>query len=31
MEAISTTNLSKSFKGRYAVHGLNMHVPEGSI
>ena len=31
MEAISSTNLSKSFKGKYAMHGLNMHVPEGSI
>ena len=31
MEAISAINLSKSFKGKYAVHGLNMHVPEGSI
>lgn len=31
MEAISAINLSKSFKGKYAVHGLNIHVPEGSI
>lgn len=31
MEAISAINLSKSFKGKYAVHDLNMHVPEGSI
>ncbi len=31
MEAISAINLSKSFKGKYAVHGLNMHVPEGAI
>lgn len=31
MEAISAINLSKSFKGKYAVYGLNMHVPEGSI
>ena len=31
MEAISAINLSKSFKGKYAVHDLNMHVPESSI
>ena len=31
MEAISAIDLSKSFKGKYAVNGLNMHVPEGSI
>ena len=31
MEAITAINLSKSFKGKYAVHDLNMHVPEGSI
>lgn len=31
MDAITTKNLSKSFKGRYAVKSLDMHVPEGSI
>ena len=31
MEAISAINLSKSFRGKYAVHGLNMHVPKGAI
>jgi ABC-2 type transport system ATP-binding protein len=31
MDAISAINLSKSFKGKYAVHDLDMHVPEGSI
>lgn len=31
MEAITTTNLSKAFKGKYAVCNLDMHVPIGAI
>lgn len=31
MEAITVTNLSKSFKGRYAVKDLDMHIPKGAI
>lgn len=31
MDAITATNLSKSFKGRYAVKDLQMCVPEGAI
>jgi ABC-2 type transport system ATP-binding protein len=31
MYAIETNNLSKAFRGMYAVEDLNMHVPEGSI
>lgn len=31
MDAITTTNLSKAFRGHYAVRNLDMHVPEGSI
>lgn len=31
MDAIVATNLSKTFKGKYAVKNLNMHVPEGAV
>ena len=31
MEAITITQLSKSFKGKFAVSGLDMHVPDGAI
>ena len=31
MNAIEIRNLSKSFRGMYAVDGLNMTVPVGSI
>lgn len=31
MEAITVMKLSKSFKGKYAVRDLDMHIPEGSI
>ncbi len=31
MDAITTKSLSKSFKGKYAVKGLDMHIPMGSI
>lgn len=31
MEAITVTNLSKSFQRKFAVKDLNMHVPEGAI
>lgn len=31
MEAITTRNLSKVFKGKAAVQNLDMHVPEGAI
>lgn len=31
MNAIEITNLTKSFRGMYALNGLNMHVPIGSI
>lgn len=31
MDAITATNLSKSFKRLYAVKDLDMHVPEGTI
>lgn len=31
MDAVTATSLSKSFKGRYAVQDLEMHIPEGSI
>lgn len=31
MNAIETTNLSKSFKGKFAVQNLNMTVPQGAI
>lgn len=31
MNAIETQELSKSFRGMYAVDHLNLHVPEGSI
>lgn len=31
MNAIEITNLSKSFRGLYAVDGLNMTVPQGAI
>jgi ABC-2 type transport system ATP-binding protein len=31
MYAIETNNLSKAFRGIYAVEGLNLHVPEGSV
>lgn len=31
MLAIETQNLNRSFKGKYAVKNLSMHVPEGSI
>ena len=29
--AIETRNLSKAFRGMYAVNGLDLHVPEGAI
>ena len=31
MEAITITQLSKSFKGKFAVSGLDMHVPDGAV
>ncbi|MBQ8433729.1 MAG: ATP-binding cassette domain-containing protein, partial [Clostridia bacterium] len=31
MNAIEIRNLSKSFRGLYAVNDLNMTVPQGSI
>ena len=31
VNAIEIRNLSKSFKGMYALDGLNMNVPIGSI
>lgn len=31
MNAIEIENLSKSFRGMYAVDGLNMTVPQGTI
>ena len=31
MDAVTATNLSKSFKNRYAVRNLEMHIPKGAI
>lgn len=31
MDAITAINLSKAFKGKYAVQNLNLHIPQGAI